>query len=636
MALLAAVSAGVMTAIGMFATATSLVDVYGRFGETMTRLANRQLSQSMQMSGLAMDAVNEQMVVSALIAAEFVAAAEAGAGLEPDEISGRLRRVIDRSEEYRGHPLVDEFWITDAQGRPYIRTTEENLPFPPDSSGGPPHGSPFWPLLYGAPPIVQELGERGADGREFSYVGVGGVDAPRIVQVGVSAEHIIDTVAHHFQVQDAVDRFHHLLDVERIAVLRQDGSIFAEAGTPLRDAEVMPDVAAMLRTLHEDPELEYAARRFPQGDLGVITLLDPPGADPAHHLYIQYHTQSEIAFVSQAIGHILFWGAVLTLAGVGAGMYLGRGISRPLHELAAGAAEIGQGNLAHRVELKTGDEMEQVAISFNTMASSLQAHIGELERETARRERLESELRIASSLQESLLPAEAPAVEGLELRGWSQPAREVGGDFFDYLSMREGRVGLVIGDAADKGMGAALLATECWSMLNTLAEDILGPDELLTRLNNTFHRRGGKNGRFVTLFLMVIDCRSGAAAYALAGHNPPLLLKGGDGGRQQELTCRTGLPLGVRPGARYARHELRLEPGDTVLLYSDGVTDARDPEGRCYGESRLRALIQNQDVHDLADLFATLQGDVERHMAGRPLSDDMTLAGVRFIGPANP
>ena len=263
------------------------------------------------------------------------------------------------------------------------------------------------------------------------------------------------------------------------------------------------------------------------------------------------------------------------------------------------------------------------------MAISIQEYVHELEQETSRRERLESEFRIAAELQRTLLPEAPPLIEGLELIGWSQPSKDVGGDFYDFIEMGDGRVAVVLGDATGKGLSAALLSTECSSVLRTLADQTDSPSDLLYRTNNEFFKRIGATHRFVTLFLMIIDTRHGTATYASAGHPPPFLVNpGAKGGRW--LESEAGYPLGIVNGAAFSETEIRLEARDTIVIYSDGLTDAQNPASEMYGEDRIEKILQATSAEPSEELLRDLRADAEKHMDGKDPIDDMTIVVVRF------
>jgi serine phosphatase RsbU (regulator of sigma subunit) len=223
-----------------------------------------------------------------------------------------------------------------------------------------------------------------------------------------------------------------------------------------------------------------------------------------------------------------------------------------------------------------------------------------LERERIERERIEQELQVARRIQQASLPKEVPEPEGWQITPYYQPAREVGGDFYDFHHLSEGRVGLVVGDATGKGVPAALVMSTTCGMLQSAARalDSSSPGEVLAQVNETLFARIPSN-MFVTCFYAILDPKSATLSYANAGHDLPYLWRGGDA---KELRAR-GMPLGLMPGMSYEEKEIVLEPRDNVLLYSDGLVEAHDPKGEMVGFPRLRALVSEQgEEGSLGDL----------------------------------
>jgi serine phosphatase RsbU (regulator of sigma subunit)/predicted ester cyclase len=214
-----------------------------------------------------------------------------------------------------------------------------------------------------------------------------------------------------------------------------------------------------------------------------------------------------------------------------------------------------------------------------------------LEQEIHERERVEQELQVARRIQQASLPEEVPTLEGWKISPYYQPAREVGGDFYDFHFLSEGRLGLVVGDATGKGVPAALVMSTTCGMLQAVSEalDTISPGEVLERVNETLVARIPSN-MFVTCFYAILDPNSGRFTYANAGHDLPYLWHGGEA---EELRAR-GMPLGLMPGMSYEEKEVVLEPRDNVLLYSDGLVEAHDPEGEMIGFPRLRAFVAEQ------------------------------------------
>jgi predicted ester cyclase len=213
-----------------------------------------------------------------------------------------------------------------------------------------------------------------------------------------------------------------------------------------------------------------------------------------------------------------------------------------------------------------------------------------LEQEIRERERIGQELRVAQSIQQASLPREVPTLEGWEISPLYRPAREVGGDFYDFHFLSEGRVGLVVGDATGKGVPAALVMSTTCGMLQLAAQtlDSSSPGEVLERVNETLLARIPPN-MFVTCFYCILDPKSATLSYANAGHDLPYVLRG-SGGECEELRAR-GMPLGIMPGMSYEEKETILNSGEAALFYSDGLVEAHDPRGEMFGFPRLRGLV---------------------------------------------
>ena len=205
------------------------------------------------------------------------------------------------------------------------------------------------------------------------------------------------------------------------------------------------------------------------------------------------------------------------------------------------------------------------------------------------RQSIEQELRMARSIQQAQLPQHLPQLEGWQITPYYQPAREVGGDFYDLFELEDGRVGVVEGDATGKGMPAALVASATSSMLRAVAQALgsSSPGEVLERVNETMLARIPTN-MFVTCFYAILEPESGYLVYANAGHDLPYLHRGR--GEAEELRAR-GMPLGLMPGMSYEEKEIALDVGEGVFFYSDGLVEAHDPKGEMFGFPRLRVLI---------------------------------------------
>ena len=247
-----------------------------------------------------------------------------------------------------------------------------------------------------------------------------------------------------------------------------------------------------------------------------------------------------------------------------------------------------------------------------------------LEQAERERERIEQELLVARRIQQASLPKEVPTLEGWQIFPLYKPAREVGGDFYDFHLLSEGRLGLAVGDATGKGVPAALVMSTTCGMLRLAAQNYSSPGQMLRRVNEALFPYIPSN-MFVTCFYAILDPKRGSLSYANAGHDIPYLRR--RGGDCQELRAR-GMPLGLMPGMDYEQKEIVLDAGEEALLYSDGLVEAHDPKGEMFGFPRLRALVaehaQKESLEEaLLEELYTFVGE------GWEQEDDITLLTLK-------
>ena len=247
----------------------------------------------------------------------------------------------------------------------------------------------------------------------------------------------------------------------------------------------------------------------------------------------------------------------------------------------------------HRVSGGKIVEEWGVGTSISEVREGFVARWQRLEQERTERELLEQELRVARSIQQASLPKEVPKLEGWQIAPYYQPAREVGGDFYDFLELPNGLLGLVVGDATGKGVPAALMMSTTCGMLRAVALSADSPGEVLARVNEALSARIPSN-MFVTCFYAILEPKSGYFLYANAGHNVPCRRHDG---QAEELRAR-GMPLGLLPGMAYEEKEAVLETGDSALFYSDGLIEAHDPQREMFGFPWLRRLVAEHDAED--------------------------------------
>ena len=245
--------------------------------------------------------------------------------------------------------------------------------------------------------------------------------------------------------------------------------------------------------------------------------------------------------------------------------------------------------------------------------------------EVADRLTLKRDLEIARDIQRAMLPQEMVTGGGLEAYGFTRPANTVGGDFYDVLQMPDGRLVIALGDVSGKGSPAALLMALTLAILRTLVDEGLGPAALAQRLNVQVARHA-PGSRFVTMFLAVFDPVTGALHYVNAGQNPPILRR--VNGALERLTSG-GVALGMFDLSAYTAGDTWLAPGDVLVLYSDGITEAENKQGVFFDESGLEDVINRHWWEDAATLGKAIVTSVEGHATDTRLADDLTVLAVR-------
>jgi sigma-B regulation protein RsbU (phosphoserine phosphatase) len=250
----------------------------------------------------------------------------------------------------------------------------------------------------------------------------------------------------------------------------------------------------------------------------------------------------------------------------------------------------------------------------------------ELHRQALEKERLEREIELASQIQRQILPQGAPDIVGYELAGWYRPARHIGGDYYDFFPLPgERRSAIVVGDVSGKGVPAALLVSTLHSALRLLVERESVSAATVARLNRHILESSSAN-KFITLFLVELDADTGELAFVNAGHNPGLVVRAT--GAVEELGAG-GVPLGLVGDAGFRIDRLRLEPGDLLCLYSDGITEATSPADEEYGLARLSQLLRAHAADPLGAIVAAVDCAVVEFAADRPQGDDQTLVLLR-------
>ncbi|HMK35942.1 MAG TPA: SpoIIE family protein phosphatase [Desulfomonilaceae bacterium] len=327
--------------------------------------------------------------------------------------------------------------------------------------------------------------------------------------------------------------------------------------------------------------------------------------------------------------------ALLSIAGIAlllvVSFLVARSITSPLRRMAHATGKVAHGDLDIDLpDAGRADEIGQLASAFVHMTEDLKKYISDLTRTTAAKQRIESELSIAATIQKSMLPSKFPAFPGrdeFDIFALMRPAKEVGGDFYDFFLVDEQHLCVVVGDVSGKGVPASLFMAVTKYLVEAAAGESSRPDEILKKVNAQLARKN-ESCMFVTLFLGILDTRTGELLYANAGHNPPLLIAA-DG--KNEFLGRPGGPiLGVMDDAVFSMDRLVLKSGEVLLTYTDGVTEAADTEGRFFSENGIQHTIESLETRDVREISESLLTKIDSFCHGALQADDITILTLKF------
>ena len=314
---------------------------------------------------------------------------------------------------------------------------------------------------------------------------------------------------------------------------------------------------------------------------------------------------------------------------------LARSISGPVVTLTDATSRIAEGDLTRRVEVAGTNEIAQLGRSFNVMTERLAKSIEELTSTTAAKERIESELRIAHDIQMGILPKIFPPFPHrpeFDLHAMLEPAKAVGGDFYDFLLFDDEELYVIIGDVSGKGVPASLFMAVTLTLFRSSVRRGMSPGALLTKLNGDLCV-GIPSSLFVTVFCARLDIRTGSLAFANGGHNSPYHVTAA--GAASALPARGGPVLGFFKQQSFDEGMIELGPGDTLVLFTDGISEATNREDELYGDNRLRASAETHGHLPRAEsVVAAIAEDVRRFVGNAPQADDQTMLVMRYRGAA--
>ena len=301
---------------------------------------------------------------------------------------------------------------------------------------------------------------------------------------------------------------------------------------------------------------------------------------------------------------------------------------KPLRRLAKEAETIASGQFdAELPDFKRSDEIGQLTHSFGNMQHSIVKYIDELKETTAQKASIESELNVASRIQMSMLPSKFPDREGLDMYASMTPAKNVGGDLYDYL-LKGDDLYFCLGDVSGKGVPASLFMAQATRLFRTLANQQLAPADICTHMNEALSGDGNPASMFVTLFVGLVDLKTGHLSFCNAGHNPPVI-SGGEN-RGDFLNMLPNIPIGIMPGKMFQGEEIENIKGRPLFIYTDGLNEAENRERQQFGDDHLLEILRNTHFDTARQAVETLAAEVERHRDGAVPSDDLTMMCLRF------
>ena len=306
-------------------------------------------------------------------------------------------------------------------------------------------------------------------------------------------------------------------------------------------------------------------------------------------------------------------------------MVLKRNINTPIEKLSDIANRISQGDLEAEIKIEKPKEFAKLADTFHKMTTDIKSI-------TKERERIESELTLAKAIQASSLPNVFPPYPDnneFDVFADMEPAKEVGGDFYDFYFIDETHFMFLIADVSGKGVPAALFMMTVKTLINYIAQSDYSPKQMIEKINQKIYTNN-KQGFFVTMLAGIVDVKTGDIAYVNCGHNPPLVKHGKEPFEFVDL--KPNIVLGAFENADFNISTAKLSPGDTVVLYTDGITEAVDSTGELYGEERLLKAINNQNYLNTKDILQYIKQDTHKFTKEMPQSDDMTMLIFKYTG----
>ena len=422
------------------------------------------------------------------------------------------------------------------------------------------------------------------------------------------------------------------------ALLSRNGMLLAH---PLKDA-VMNETFFSIAEERKDPSLRELGKKMVRGESGFILYKSLVGVRSWMYytpirstgwtlavVFPESELLENVRRLSMTMAAMGFVGILVLTAAV---VSIASSITKPLRSLAAATHLMASGNFDLDLPpIRTKDEVGLLTQDFQMMKESLKEYIRNLTETTAAKERIQSELKVATDIQASLLPRLFPAFPDrpeFDIFASMDPAKEVGGDFYDFFFIDAHNLCFLIADVAGKGVPAALYMMVAKTLLKSEGQRLGEPDQILGYVNNVL-ATDNDSCMFATVFCGILDVRTGEVRFANAGHNPPLLI---ESQKIRYLNLKPGFVLGPMQDMTYTTERLTLQPGDTLFMYTDGVTEATNSADELYGEEQLLQALQRVPELELTDMIHYIRAEVTRHANGAPQSDDVTMVAIKYRG----
>jgi len=403
----------------------------------------------------------------------------------------------------------------------------------------------------------------------------------------------------------------------------QGRKIFASGMPDLSENRLVKTVKELLtsniRTIGVQPYQRPSGEKM-LGAYGIPTILNMG-------VIVEKNEEDAYQAAAEMQRNLIIWIVFGFSVAVAGAIIVSVSLTRPLLKLTRAARQISEGNLSIRIEgREQKNEIGELSTAFNKMVDDLRLYIDKLTETTKAKERVESELELGKTIQQGFLPKNFPRLKEIEVWGKCDPAREVGGDYFDFFKIDDNNCGIVIGDVSGKGVPSALFMAVSRTLFRILSSKDLPPDMVLTEFNDRLVALDQDANMFITLFYGVFNITTGRFIYSTAGHNMPFVKKSiASGEKFGMLPQMKTMVAGVMEGMYMELAEISLKKGGAIVLYTDGITEAVNEKDEEFGEKRLAKLLDKYADMSAQDMCEKLIEDVYAFQAEREQFDDMTM-----------